>query len=202
MNKIFDFLAKPARLAFIICAFVFAFWFAVRTALSIDGQFMNVLTNIITLFIGTGLCCLPPLFLLLKKEELAKIFFVLLLGYWVLTAPSQYFFLAETFAVAREFYPVFVSIFLLLTGLALVGILVLVILQMILGLKFLRPIVNLIALIFVGASFLTAILFIIEAAIMGAGWTMYVEYGLMDFIVLPVTVGFGCLYFFQPQKSE
>ena len=50
--------------------------------------------------------------------------------------------------------------------------------------------------------FLTAILFIIEAAIMGAGWTMYVEYGLMDFIVLPVTVGFGCLYFFQPQKSE
>ena len=202
MNKIYDFLAKPARLAFIICAFVFAFWFAVRTALSIDGQFMNVLTNIITLFIGTGLCCLPPLFLLLKKEELAKIFFVLLLGYWVLTAPSQYFFLAETFADAREFYPVFVSIFLLLTGLALVGILVLVILQMILGLKILRPIVNLVGLIFVGVSFLTAILFIIEAAIMGAGWTMYVEYGLMDFIVLPVTVGFGCLYFFQPQKGE
>lgn len=202
MNKIFALLAKPARLVFIIGGFVYALWFAVMTAMSIDGEFMNVLTNIIELFVGVALICLPPVMLLLKKEELAKLFFVFLLGYWVLTAPTEYFFLAETCASAKEFYPVFVSIFLLAIGLALVGILVLIILEMLLGLKFLRPIVNLIALIFVAACFLTAILFMILAGVNNAPWNFYVQYALMDMIVVPVIVGFGCLYFFGAGEKK
>ena len=131
---------------------------------------------------------------LIKKEELAKLFFVFLLGYWVLTAPSQYFFLAETFADAGEFFPVFVSIFLLLTGIGLVGILVLVILEIILRLKIFRLLSLFIGIIVVVLSFTTAILFMIEAGIMGAGWPMFVEYGFVWMILLPVVVGCGCIY--------
>lgn len=196
MNKLFETLAKPAKLVLIIGGFVYAAWFAARTAMGIDGNFMSVLTSIIILFVGTGLICLPPVLLLVKKEELAKLFFVFLIGFWVLNTPTEYFFLADTFAEANEFYPVFVSIFLLGIGLALLGVLVLLVLEMLLGMKFLRPIINLVALIFVLACFLTAILFVILCAIRQAGWTFYVEYALMDMIVLPVTVGFGCLYFF------
>ena len=193
INKVFEILSKPAKWIFIIGALVYALWFAIRTAMSIDGQFMNVLTNIITLFVGTALCCLPPVFILIKKEELAKLFFVFLLGYWVLTAPSQYFFLAETFADAREFFPVFVSIFLLLTGVGVVGILVLSILEIILRIKFLRLLSLFIGIIVVALSFTTAILFMIEAGIMGADWSIFVEYGLITMILLPFVVGCGCI---------
>lgn len=193
INKVFEILTKPAKWIFVGGAFAYALWFAIRTAMSIDGQFMNVLTNIITLFVGTALCCLPPVFILIKKEELAKLFFVFLLGYWVLTAPSQYFFLAETFADAREFFPVFVSIFLLLTGVGVVGILVLVILEIILRIKFLRLLSLFIGIIVVALSFTTAILFMIEAGIMGADWSIFVEYGLITMILLPFVVGCGCI---------
>ena len=193
INKVFEILSKPAKWIFIIGGFVYAVWFAMRTAMSIDGQFMNVLTNIITLFVGTALCCLPPVFLLIKKDELAKLFFVFLLGYWVLTAPQQYFFLAETFADAREFFPVFVSIFLLITGLGLVAILVLVLLEIVLKIKFLRLLSLFIGIIVVVLSFTTAILFMIEAGIMGAAWAMFVEYGFIMMILLPFVVGCGCI---------
>ena len=202
MNKLFDILVKPSKLVLIIGGFVYALWFAVQTAMSIDGQFMNVLTNIVTLFVGTALICLPPIMLLLKKEELAKLFFVFLIGYWVLSTPSEYFFLAETLADGGEFFPVFVSIFLLSIGLAVVAVLVLIILEMLLGLSALRPIINLVALIAVAACIVTAFLFIVECALMNAGWTFYVRYALMDMIVLPVTVGFGCLYFFRSNSQN
>ena len=200
MNKIFEALSKPAKLVLIIGGFVYAAWFAAKTVMSIDGSFMSVLTNIITLFVGTGLICLPPVLLLLKKEELAKLFFVFLVGFWVLTTPSEYFFLADTFADANEFFPVFVSIFLLAIGLAVLGVLVLLVLEMLFAMKFLRPIINLVALIAVASCIFTGILFIIECAIMKAGWTMYIDYAVMDMMVLPVTVGFGCLYFFNASK--
>ena len=193
INKVFEILSKPAKWIFIIGALVYGVWFATRTAMSIDGQFMNVLTNIITLFVGTALICLPPVFLLLKKDELAKLFFVFLLGYWVLTAPSQFFILAEGFADAGEFFPVFVSIFLLTVGVGLVAILVLVILEIILKLQIFRLLSLFIGIIVVLLSFTTAILFMIEAGIMGADWSIFVEYGLVTMILLPIVVGCGCV---------
>ena len=193
INKVFEILSKPAKWIFIIGALVYAVWFATRTAMSMDGQFMNVLTNIITLFVGTALIALPPVFLLLKKDELAKLFFVFLLGYWVLNAPSQFFVLAEGFADAGEFFPVFVSIFLLMVGVGLVAILVLVILEIILKLQLFRLLSLFIGIVVVLLSFTTAILFMIEAGIMGADWSIFVEYGLVTMILLPIVVGCGCV---------
>ena len=87
-NKVFEILSKPAKWIFVGGAFAYALWFAIRTAMSIDGQFMNVLTNIITLFVGTALCVLPPLFILIKKEELAKLFFVFLLLFFAVLSDA------------------------------------------------------------------------------------------------------------------
>lgn len=202
MNKIFETLAKPAKLVLIIGGLVYAVWFATKTAMGMGGTFMSVLTGVITLIVGVGLIALPPVLLLLKKEEPAKLFFVFLIGFWVLTTPTEYFFLADTFADANEFYPVFVSIFLLIIGMAVLGVLVLLVLEMLLGMKFLRPIINLVAFIAVAACIFTGILFIIECAIMKANWNMYIDYAVMDMMLLPVTVGFGCLYFFGVKNSK
>ena len=202
INKVFEILSKPAKWIFIIGALVYALWFAIRTAMSIDGQFMNVLTNIIVLFVGTALCALPPVMLLIKKEELAKLFFVFLLGYWVLTAPTQYFNLAEGFADAREFFPVFISIFLFLTGLGVVAILVLVILEIMLKIKIFRLLSLFIGIIVVALSVVTAILFMIEAGIMGADWSVFVEYALVMMILLPAVVGCGCVALLGVDKKK
>ena len=193
INKIFEILSKPAKWIFIAGAFTYALWFAIMTGMSIDGQFMNVLTNIITLFVGTALICLPPVFLLLNKNELAKLFFVFLLGYWILTTPQEFFFLSETFADAGEFFPVFVSIFLLVVGLGLVAILVLVILEMILNIKFLRFLTLVISFAVIATCLITAIMFMILCGINNAPWNMYVQYALIDMIILPITVGCGCI---------
>lgn len=204
MENLFKALSKPAKFVLIIGGLIYAVWFAIQTAMGIQSNFMSVLTGIITLIVGVGLLAIPPVMLLIKKDDIAKLFFVFLIGYWVLTTPQEYFFLADTFSEANEFFPVFVSIFLLIIGIAVLSILVLLVLEILFGMKFLRPIINLVAFISVCACIFTAILFIIEAAIMGAGWTFFVQYAFMDMILLPTVVGFGCLYFFgaQGKKAE
>ena len=202
MENLFKTLSKPAKWILVIGSFVYALWFAIQTAMGIQNNFMSVLTGIITLIVGVGLLAIPPVMLLLKKDDLAKLFFVFLIGYWVLTTPQEYFFLADTFSEANEFFPVFVSIFLLIIGIAVLGILVLLVLEILLGMKFLRPIINLVAFISVCACIFTAILFIVEAAILGAGWVYFVQYGFMDMILLPTVVGFGCLYFFGASNKK
>ena len=202
MSKIFQALCKPARWVLIIGGLVYAVWFAVQTALSFGNTFMSVLTGIFTLIIGVGLIALPPVLLIFKKEELAKVFFVFLIGYWVLYTTQEYFFLSDTFASADQFYPVFVGIFLFIIGLGLASILVLIVLEMLLGMKFLRPIINLVAFFTVCACILTGILFIILCAINNSTWVMYIQYALMGMIVLPTVVGFGCLYFFGASEKK
>ena len=203
MNKIFEILAKPAKLVLIIGGFVYGLWFAIRTGMSMDGEFMNVLTNLIILVVGTALICLPPILLLLKREELAKLFFVFLIGFWVLSTPTGWFFYAETFASnGADFYPALVGVMLFVIGFAVIGILVLLILEMILNLKFLRPIINLVAFITIIACIVTAIFFMILCALNNAGWNLYVEDALFGMIILPVVVGFGCLYFFGAKAKD
>ena len=200
INKIFEIFSKPAKWIFVIGGFVYAAWFALRTGMSMDGQVMNIITNIIILLVGTALLCIPPVMILIKKEDLAKIFFVFLLGYWVLSMPTVYFSFAEGLADAREFFPIFVSIFLLITGLALVAVLVLVILEVILKAKIFRTIYLGLAILVCALSVVCAILFFIEGIIQG-GWLMAVGYGLIEMIVLPFVVGCGCLYLLGVDKK-
>lgn len=202
INKIFSIMAIPAKFIFIIGGFTYALWFAIRTGMGIENQWMNVIIVLLTAVIGMALICVPPVFVLIKKDEIAKIVFMLLLGYWIISGTSQFFFFADTFAEAGEFYPILVSIFLLLTGLMLIAVLVLAILSMFFKTKIFSLILLGMGLLFVAMSFLTAILFCVQAGIMGATWIYYVEYAFIDMILLPVTVGCGIIYFFGVSGKE
>lgn len=201
INKILEIFSKPAKWIFVIGGFIYAAWFAIRTGMSMDGQVMNIITNIIVLLVGAALLCIPPLMILLNKEDLAKLFFVFLLGYWILTAPQQYFFLAETFADAREVFPIIVSIFLLITGLVLLAVLVLVVLEVILKAKAFRLIYLGLAILVCALSLVCAIMFTVMAIIQGAIF-MAIEYALIDMILLPFVVGCGCLYLLNVDKKK
>ena len=202
LNKIFYIISKPSKIIFIIGCFFYALWFLISTAMGIGGNFMSVLTNVIKMIVGAALIVSIPVLLFFKRDNVAKIIFILLTGYWIVASTSKMFFLADTFADAGEFYPVFVSIFLLLAGLGLIGVLVLSLLELIIKVKFLRLITLSVAYITILVCFITAILFIVECAIMNAAWTFYVDYALMEMMVLPIVVGCGCLYFSGSAKNE
>lgn len=202
INKIFSIMAIPAKFIFIIGGFTYALWFAIRTGMGIGNQWMNVIVVLLTAVIGLALICVPPVFILIKKDEIAKVVFMLLLGYWIFNAFNEYVFFAETFSEAGEFYPILVSVFLLLTGLMLICVLVLAILSMFFKIKIFSLILLGMGILFVAMSFLVAILFCIQAGIMGATWIYYVEYAFIDMILLPVVVGCGIIYFFGISGSE
>ena len=49
MDKFFNVLLKPAKWILIIGSLVYAVWFAVETASSINGTFMGVVSNLLTI---------------------------------------------------------------------------------------------------------------------------------------------------------
>ena len=82
MEKFFNALLKPAKWILVIGSLVYATWFAVQTAGSINGTFMSVVSNLLILIVGSALLFSVPVLILLKKEDMAKIaFFILGVGH-------------------------------------------------------------------------------------------------------------------------
>lgn len=203
MNKLFETLVKPSKWILIIGSFVFALWFAIKAATSIDGEFMSVMANIIILFVGTGLLVAVPILLLFKKDEQAKTVFLILVGYWLLSTIQSWLFYSETFASNNApALAIVAGIFTFIAALGLVGILVLIVLEFALKNKSLRFITIIVLLGVIGAAFIAGILLFIYAIQMNAGWVRIVDFAI-DFMFLPILICFGYLYFFGvPKKAK
>lgn len=203
MNKLFNALLKPAKLIFVIGAFVFAGWFAVSKAGSMSGSFMSVMTNLILLIVGTALLAAAPIFILIKKENLAKIAFCILVGYWVLSEVQNLFLMAEVYTYSgSDGLEITMGIFAFLFGLALLGVLALVILEF--ALK--KPIFRFINyLVFAGVvlfAFVYGLLAFIHCCNYNLGWVSAVDLFIGN-IILPTIIFFGCLFFFgAPEVPE
>ena len=72
MEKFFNSLSKPAKWVFVIGGFFYATWFAVTQATAIDGQFVNVITKLIIMVVGSALLVAAPILVLLNKNDAAK----------------------------------------------------------------------------------------------------------------------------------
>ena len=203
MNKLFETLVKPSKWILIIGSFIFALWFAIKAATSIDGEFMSVMANIIILFVGTGLLVAVPILLLFKKDEQAKTVFLILVGYWLLSTIQSWLFYSETFASNNApALAIVAGIFTFIAALGLVGILVLIVLEFALKNKSLRFITIIVLLGVIGAAFIAGILLFIYAIQMNAGWVRIVDFAI-DFMFLPILICFGYLYFFGvPKKAK
>lgn len=201
MNKIFEILEKPAKWVLIIGSFVYALWFAIKTAMGIGGGFMPVMCNILILVIGLALLVAVPVLVLLKKDDTAKIIFIFLVGYWVLTTIQEWFFYADTFTDSDNGLHIVSGIFCFILGLALIAILVLNVLDFI----FMKPAFRFISLLIllgvIAFALITAILLVIISAQMDAFWPQGMDF-LMSFILLPVLICFGYLYFIGAPKQK
>ena len=201
MDKFFNSLSKPAKWIFVIGGFFYATWFAITQATAIDGQFVSVISRMIIMIVGSALLIGAPLFILLKKDDIAKMLFLLLLGYWVLNQAQTWLSHAETFTTSRDGLAVASGIFLFIAGLGLVAIIVLIALELLLKAKFLRFISFLIMLGVIVTGFIGGLLIAIYAGKMDVFWPRGMDF-LVSYMILPTIICFGYLYFFgAPAKK-
>ena len=204
MEKFFNILLKPAKWILVIGSFVYATWFAVQTAGSISGTFMSVVCNLIILIVGSALLFSVPVLILLKKVDMAKIAFFILAGYWLISTARSMFGYAETYCI--EDAPgaaVAGGVFAFITGLCLVGVLALIVLEFVAKKAFFR--------LFAFFAMFGVILFaLLTGILLFAGLVEYSDYLgwahvanlLVEYLLVPAIVCFGCLFFLGAPASK
>ena len=202
MDEFFKELSKPAKLIFVIGGFVYALLFALLTAGGIAGTFMSVATNLIILIVGTCLLAASPILVLLNKKEAAKVVFLIVFGYWIISSILNYFNVAEINVVnGNDGLAIVVGIFNFIIGLALVAILVLSALEFIAKMKSLRFISFMIMLGVIVFGVVTFILALINCIRFGSPWTSYI-FCVKEYLLPAPVLLFGYLYFFGAPASK
>ena len=202
MEKFLNSLTKPAKWVLIIGGLFYAVWYAIGRGMSMEGSFMSVVGNILLLFVGTALIAIPPILVLFNKKELAKTVFLILVGYWLLTSIQNWLFNADLYCSNNDDgLAVVTGIFFFIGALGLLGILILIALEIGLkkpGFRFFAFLAILGVIVF---AFFAGLFAFIEAIRYDWGWARVVDQ-LVEYILLPVVVCFGYLYFFgAPNKK-
>lgn len=201
MEKFFNLLSKPAKWIFIIGGLFYATWFIVMRATAIDGTFVSVINGIVVLSIGAILIAGAPILVICRKDEAAKMVFLFLLGYWVLTSAQTFLSYAETFTDSRDGLAITAGIFAFIAGLGLAAIIVLIALEFIFKLKSLRFVAFLVMLGVIVCGFIAALLIAIYAGTKNVFWPTGAEL-LIEWMILPAVVTFGYIYFFGAPKKQ
>ena len=204
MGKFFNTLLKPAKWILIIGSLVYATWFVVQTAGSITGTFMGVVCNLIILIVGAALLFSVPILVLFKKNDMAKIAFFILAGYWIISTTRSMFGYAINYCIeGAPGAAIAGGVFAFITGLCLVGVLALIIVEFVAKKPALR--------LFAFFAFFGVILFaLLTGILLFAGLVEASEYLgwarvanlLVEYLLVPTTVCFGVLYFFGAPKGK
>ena len=203
MNKFFETLTKPAKWVLIIGGFIYAAWYAIARGASMNGNFMTVLVNLILLFVGTALLVAVPILVLLKKNEMAKTVFLILVGYWLLSSIQSYYGNAEMFcANTDDAVAIIGGIFFFLAASCLLAVLVFIVLEFALKKPAMRFFAFIIMLVLIFLAFLAGLFFFIEAVRYDWGWQGCIN-PWVEYMLLPIVVCFGYLYFSgAPKKAQ
>ena len=196
MEKFFNVLLKPAKWILIIGSLVYAVWFAVETASSINGTFMGVVSNLLILIVGSALLFSVPLLILFKKGDMAKIAFFILAGYWLISTTLSMFGYAQTYTELNDGLAVTGGIFAFIAALCLVGVLALIVLEFVIKKPALRLFTFFVMIGVIVFTLLTGILLFALYASNGSplGWSFTADL-LVKNLLVPTVVCFGCLYF-------
>ena len=196
MEKFFNVLLKPAKWILIIGSLVYAVWFAVETASSINGTFMGVVSNLLILIVGSALLFSVPLLILFKKEDMAKIAFFILSGYWLISTTLSMFGYAQTYTELNDGLAVTGGVFAFIAALCLVGVLALIVLEFVIKKPALRLFTFFVMIGVIVFTLLTGILLFALYASNGSplGWSFTADL-LVKNLLVPTVVCFGCLYF-------
>ena len=194
LDRIIQIFKKPSRfILFVGSIVVFAL-----TMLSgfgnIGGDFFPVFIGIIVLLATLCATATVPVLLILKKDDIAKIVFVVLAGYWLISSArgqlGNVAWVGEGTALTDA-----AGVFSVLYGLCLLAIIVLIVLHLVLKNDFLKKVV---LCVLAGAIVLGLVAMILWCVIYGkynSHWTVFID-EICSFVAIPVTVFGGCVYYF------
>lgn len=194
MEKFFNILLKPAKWILVIGSLVYATWFAVSTAGSIQGTFMSVVSHLLILIVGSALLFSVPLLILFKKIDMAKIAFFILAGYWLISTTRSMFGNAETYTDLEDGIAITAGIFSFIAALCLVGVLALIVLEFVIKKPGLRLFTFFVMLGVILFCFLSGLFLFIFYTQWNAHWTTSADF-FVEGLLVPTLVCFGCLYF-------
>ena len=200
MNKFFEVLTKPAKWVLIIGGFIYAVWYAIGRGANMDGQFMSVLVNLILLVVGTALLAATPVLVILKKNDMAKIVFLILVGYWLLSSIQSYYGFADVFCSVNDGVSITSGVFFFLAASCLLAVLVFIVLEFALKKQGMRFFAFIVMLALIVLAFLAGLFYFIQAVRVEAGWYQYIN-PWVEYMLLPVVVCFGYLYFSGAPKK-
>lgn len=194
MENLLKALSKPAKWIFVIGGFFYAAWFAIVTATGFGNSFISVIASLIIMTIGTALLVAAPLLVLLKKDNAAKMVFLFLLGYWVLTTIQNWLGTSAGLVESNDGLAIVAGIFSFVAGLGIVAVLVLTVLEIILKKPALRFVSFLVFLGVIVVSFFAGLFLVILSGTNNAFWPNGVQF-LIQFMILPIIICFGYIYF-------
>ncbi len=200
MNKFFEVLTKPAKWVLIIGGFIYAVWYAIGRGANMDGQFMSVLVNLILLVVGTALLAATPVLVILKKNDMAKIVFLILVGYWLLSSIQSYYGFADAFCSSNDGVSITAGVFFFLAASCLLAVLVFIVLEFALKKQGMRFFAFIVMLALIVLAFLAGLFYFIQAVRVEAGWYQYIN-PWVEYMLLPVVVCFGYLFFSGAPKK-
>lgn len=201
MDKFFEVLTKPAKWVLIIGGFIYAVWYAIGRGASMDGEFMSVLVNLILLIVGTALLVTVPILVLLNKNDMAKIVFLILVGYWLLSSIQSHYAQAEMFCSNTEDgVAITGGVFFFLAASSLLAVLVFIVLEFALKKPAMRFFAFIVMLAVIGLSFLAGLFYFIEAVRYEWGWYSSIN-PWIEYMLLPIVVCFGYLFFSGAPKK-
>lgn len=193
LNTLVSFFKKPSRMILFVGSIVVFALTALTGFGGIGGDFFPVLIGIIVLVAKLAATAAVPTLLILKKDEIAKVVFMILAGYWLISSAEGELGLAGMTGYVALYDAA--AIFSVLFGLCLLAIVVLIVLGFALKGKNFKMIC---LLVLCGAIVLGFVALILWCVIFGkneADWTSFVG-AINTYLAIPVTVAGGLLYYF------
>ena len=200
MDKFFKKLVGPAKWILIIGGFVFAALWSLSNV-SFNGDFLPVLSSSIIALVGLFVLCVVPFMLIVKKDEIAKMVFLVLVGYWLISGILANFGHAGFASEGSPWYAVVYGVLGFIYGSLMLAILVFIVLSLITKKPLFRQLVGLGLLALIATGILVYIFGVITAAKADWGWDVHL-YLIADYIVSPILVLCGSLVFLFKSKAE
>lgn len=172
------------------------------TAGNLGGGFMPVICGLFILLIMVSVWACVPVFVLIKKEDVAKKSFVLVLAYWYITSLIAFFNDGMWARDGVDGLLIAFGVFSFFLALTFLGAIVVYVIGTITKKAFLE---KLGFFIFAGSSLFLLICFALAAAtnatIFNSTWTTYFA-DIRMYLILPVGIFFGAIYFFPTKANE
>lgn len=210
MNKVFAALSKPAKWIYMFGSFAYALLYVIAYLISAGNNgtmnsFFPAISVILIVLLAIILIPAAGVLILLKQEKIAKIVFMVLGDFAVLSyvfnglnevqnwADPQIVQNAELWNTCIVFNFFF--------ALSLLAVIVLIIISVILKKKLLQTIAFFAFLGVMLLAFLTGVFYTINGGVVDVGFAIMTQI-ILEFFIQPVLLVFGYLYFFGAPELE